>query len=79
METRFLFGALLGMKLTWAPAAFRQGAQGIYDAPPRAILENEFNTSNEDEIIKKILEEGEAQEIEVSKSMTPALDDMVFY
>ncbi|PKS06402.1 hypothetical protein jhhlp_007150 [Lomentospora prolificans] len=42
-----------------------QGTQGIYDAPSKGDLENQFDTTDEDAIIKKILEEGEAQEMEM--------------
>ncbi|EAS27635.1 RNA binding protein [Coccidioides immitis RS] len=42
----------------------RQGAQGIYDGASKSILESEFGTSNEDEVISKILEKGEIQETE---------------
>lgn len=37
------------------------GAQSLGDAASKAELENEFGMSNVDEIIKKILEEGESQ------------------
>ncbi|CAI4216240.1 unnamed protein product [Parascedosporium putredinis] len=41
------------------------GAQGSYNAPSRADLENEFDTHDEDTIIQRILGSGEAQEIEM--------------
>lgn len=40
----------------------RQGAQGQLAAASRGELENEFGTSNEDEVIKRILQEGHVQE-----------------
>ncbi|KAB8222713.1 ribosome maturation protein [Aspergillus novoparasiticus] len=39
----------------------KHGAQGIMDGASKGILETEFGTSNEDECIKKILENGEYQ------------------
>ena len=50
---------------------FSQGTQGIYDAPSKGDLENQFDTTDEDAIIKKILEEGEAQEMEVRTTIAP--------
>lgn len=43
----------------------RHGAQGTYDGASKATLENEFGTSNEDEVIKTILEKGDIQESQV--------------
>ncbi|KAJ5087358.1 hypothetical protein N7456_010974, partial [Penicillium angulare] len=37
------------------------GAQGILDTASKAALQNEFGTSNEDEVMAKILEGGEYQ------------------
>lgn len=45
----------------------KQGAQGLLDRASKSSLENEFGTSNEDEIVKKILEKGEVQESKVSQ------------
>ncbi|KIW11269.1 hypothetical protein PV08_10569 [Exophiala spinifera] len=39
----------------------KHGAQGQLDGASKASLENEFGTSNEDEVIKKILEQGQPQ------------------
>jgi len=39
------------------------------DGASKASLENEFGTSNEDEVIKKILEQGQPQTIEVRHSI----------
>jgi ribosome maturation protein Sdo1 len=39
----------------------KHGAQGQLDGASKASLENEFGTSNEDEVIKKILMDGQAQ------------------
>lgn len=46
----------------------RHGAQGIMDGASKGILETEFGTSNEDECIKKILENGEYQSSVVCSS-----------
>ncbi|KEF56931.1 uncharacterized protein A1O9_07121 [Exophiala aquamarina CBS 119918] len=39
----------------------KHGAQGELDTASKSSLENEFGTSNEDDIVKKILEEGQIQ------------------
>ncbi len=39
----------------------RHGAQGQLDGASKGTLENEFGTSRDDEVIKKILEEGSVQ------------------
>ncbi|KIW31129.1 hypothetical protein, variant 2 [Cladophialophora immunda] len=41
----------------------KHGAQGQMDGASKASLENEFGTSNEDEVIKKILTEGQPQTV----------------
>lgn len=38
----------------------KQGSQGVFHEASDSQLENAFSTKNEDEIIKKILKEGEA-------------------
>ncbi len=43
----------------------RHTTQGVLDAPSNSELENEFGTTNDDEIITKILEKGESQASEV--------------
>lgn len=43
----------------------KHGAQGQMDGASKASLENEFGTSNEDEVIKKILEGGNPQTVTV--------------
>jgi ribosome maturation protein Sdo1 len=43
----------------------KHGAQGQMDDASKASLENEFGTHNEDEVLKKILEDGHAQVVEV--------------
>lgn len=48
----------------------KHGAQGQFDVASKASLENEFGTSNEDEIIKKILEEGQVQTVPVRNPAT---------
>ncbi|KAF6840040.1 RNA-binding protein [Colletotrichum plurivorum] len=42
----------------------KQGAQGTYDAASKAMLENEFGTSVDEEVIKVILEKGSTQTTE---------------
>ena len=39
----------------------RHGAQGVLDGASKALLENEFGTSRDDECMTKILERGEYQ------------------
>lgn len=43
----------------------RHGAQGELDTASKASLENEFGTSNEDEVVKKILTDGSIQTSQV--------------
>lgn len=53
-------------ELTRSPSLHhRHSVTGILDTASKASLENEFGTSNEDEVIAKILEDGEIQETEV--------------
>ncbi|KAL7629426.1 hypothetical protein AAE478_000946 [Parahypoxylon ruwenzoriense] len=52
----------------------KQGAQGRVDGASKATLENEFGTSNEDEVIKKILETGSLQESEFPERQGPKND-----
>ncbi|RKU42147.1 hypothetical protein DL546_005486 [Coniochaeta pulveracea] len=40
----------------------KHGAQGTYNEPSHAALDNEFGTHNEEEVIKIILEKGTIQE-----------------
>ncbi|KAG8533675.1 uncharacterized protein KY384_001416 [Bacidia gigantensis] len=42
----------------------KHGAQGVLDTASKSTLENEFGTTNEDEVITKILEGGNIQETE---------------
>ncbi|POS78238.1 hypothetical protein DHEL01_v203375 [Diaporthe helianthi] len=51
-----------------------QGAQGAYDSAPKGQLENEFGTSNEDDVIKAILEKGDAQESSMPERQGPKND-----
>jgi hypothetical protein len=51
--------------LTRLGKSFRHGSQGILDGASKAVLENEFGTSNDDEVVLKILEKGDLQEFEV--------------
>ncbi|EWC43459.1 hypothetical protein DRE_07569 [Drechslerella stenobrocha 248] len=39
----------------------KQGAQGILDSASKSTMEGAFGTSNEDEVIKTILKEGQLQ------------------
>ncbi|ATY63168.1 RNA binding protein, putative [Cordyceps militaris CM01] len=43
----------------------KHGAQGQLDAAPNNILATEFDTENEDEVIKKILDKGNLQQSEM--------------
>jgi len=45
----------------------KHGAQGVLDEASKSTMENEFDTSNEDEVLKKILQEGTVQETESSE------------
>ncbi|KFY31065.1 hypothetical protein V493_01429 [Pseudogymnoascus sp. VKM F-4281 (FW-2241)] len=42
----------------------KQGVQGELNMASKSQLENEFGTSNDDDVIKKILQEGSLQETE---------------
>ncbi|KAI0383921.1 shwachman-Bodian-diamond syndrome protein [Hypomontagnella monticulosa] len=52
----------------------KQGAQGQMDDASKSTLENEFGTSNEDDVIKKILESGSIQESEFPERQGPKND-----
>ncbi|CRG90871.1 hypothetical protein PISL3812_07917 [Talaromyces islandicus] len=41
----------------------KQGAQGILDGASKAMLENEFGTTREEDVVQQILEKGEIQEV----------------
>ena len=43
----------------------KQGAQGTYDTASKATLSAHFDTEVEDDVIKKILEQGSAQTMEM--------------
>ncbi|AEO53494.1 hypothetical protein MYCTH_2294878 [Thermothelomyces thermophilus ATCC 42464] len=45
----------------------RHGAQGLLGGASKAMLENEFGTSKEDEAVLKILEKGSLQEFEMAE------------
>lgn len=49
----------------------KHGAQGELDTASKSSLENEFGTTNEDDIVKKILEEGQIQTSNVSIFFKP--------
>lgn len=40
----------------------RHGAQGVLDGASKAMLENEFGTSRDEECVRQILEKGEYQQ-----------------
>src|ERR1700759_3354141 len=44
---------------------FRQGTQGIMDTASKGLLEDEFGTSRDEEVVKQILERGSVVESEV--------------
>ncbi|KAI0013471.1 shwachman-Bodian-diamond syndrome protein [Xylariaceae sp. FL0662B] len=52
----------------------RQGNQGQYDGASKATLENEFGTHVDDEVIKKILEEGSVLESQFPERQGPKND-----
>lgn len=57
----------------------RRGATGILDGASRALMEEEFGTSQEEEVITKILERGEIQESEVSLSFLALVFEEQYY
>jgi len=52
----------------------KHGAQGTFDTASKSTLENEFSTSNVDDVIKQILEKGDIQEAETSGRQGPKND-----
>ncbi|KAI5866920.1 shwachman-Bodian-diamond syndrome protein [Durotheca rogersii] len=52
----------------------KQGAQGQMNGASKSTLENEFGTSNEEEVIQKILESGSIQETEFPGRQGPKND-----
>ncbi|KAF1988660.1 shwachman-Bodian-diamond syndrome protein [Aulographum hederae CBS 113979] len=44
----------------------KQGTQGQLDRASKALLENEFGTSRDDDVVKQILEKGDVQEVKGS-------------
>lgn len=44
----------------------RHGVQGTYDEASQSVLDNEFGTHVDEEVIKQILEKGTVQESKVS-------------
>lgn len=46
------------------------GTQGILNTASKGTLENEFGTSNEDEVIKQILQKGDVQSTQVRHDNT---------
>lgn len=51
----------------------RQGTQGQHDTASKSVLENEFGTSVDEDVIKIILEKGTVQEAEVSSVFIPTV------
>lgn len=56
---------------TSADECYRQGAQGILDGASKAMLENEFGTAKEEDVVAQILEKGEIQEGQVCTLLLP--------
>ncbi|MCJ1236732.1 hypothetical protein MMC14_004714 [Varicellaria rhodocarpa] len=54
----------------------KHGAQGTFDSASKATLENEFDTSKDDECVIKILEQGSLQESDSSERQGPRNDTM---
>ncbi|CAG8950343.1 hypothetical protein HYALB_00002129 [Hymenoscyphus albidus] len=54
----------------------KHGAQGTLDTASKSTLENEFGTSVEDEVIKKILKQGTLQETQDAERQGPKNDSM---
>jgi len=54
----------------------KQGVQGTLDAAPKSTLAAAFDSENEDEVIKKILEDGAAQLSEMPERQGPRNDSM---
>jgi len=54
----------------------KHGAQGPYDGASKSALENEFGTTDEDEVIKQILEKGTMQESEFGERTGTKNDSM---
>ncbi|TQV95903.1 hypothetical protein V2A60_001069 [Cordyceps javanica] len=54
----------------------KHGAQGQLDAAPKNILATEFDTEDEDEVIKKILAKGTLQQSEMPARQGPKNDSM---
>lgn len=52
----------------------QQGAQGAHDSASKGQLETEFGTSNDDDVIKAILEKGTAQESTMPERNGPKND-----
>ncbi|TAQ86043.1 hypothetical protein B7494_g5627 [Chlorociboria aeruginascens] len=54
----------------------KHGAQGALDTASDATLENEFETSNEEDVIKVILQRGTIQEVEGAERQGSKNDSM---
>ncbi|OTB06665.1 hypothetical protein M426DRAFT_318721 [Hypoxylon sp. CI-4A] len=52
----------------------KHGTQGQLDGASKSTLENEFGSSNEDDVIKKILENGSIQDAEFPAHQGPKND-----
>jgi ribosome maturation protein Sdo1 len=53
----------------------KQGAQGQLNRASKSALENEFGSSKDDDVVKKILEKGDVQEVKVSPQRTTNLSN----
>ena len=54
----------------------KHGAQGSFDGASKATLENEFGTSDEEAVIKQIIEKGTLQEYEFPERTGTKNDNM---
>ena len=45
--------------------AYRHGAQGVLDGASKGMLESEFGTSRDEDVVTQILEKGELQSFTV--------------
>jgi ribosome maturation protein Sdo1 len=54
----------------------KQGAQGQMDTAPKSLLSSEFDTENDEEVIKKILESGSIQTVEMPGRQGATNDSM---
>lgn len=55
--------------------SLRHGNQGILDTASKSVLENEFGTSKDDEVVAQIIEKGSINESEVSPASQGSCGD----